>query len=56
MRYCNECKLVIKKFNMQELKQLCKSTNTKPFFHFINKKIGRQKQKIEIKDLKQKKY
>ena len=36
------------------MEQLCKSKNTKPFFNVINKKIGRQKQKIEIKDLKTK--
>ena len=36
------------------MEQLCKPTNTKPFFHFVNKKIGRQKQKIEIKELKTK--
>ena len=38
---------------MQELEQLCKSTNTKLIFNFI-KKNGRQKQKIESKDLKTK--
>ena len=50
-RHCNDCKSAIKNFNRQELEQLCKSTNTKPFFSFTIKKIGRQKQKIEIKDL-----
>ena len=53
-RHCNDCKLAIKNFNRKELEQLCKSKNTKPFFNFINKKIGRQKQKTEIKDLKTK--
>ena len=47
-----ECKEAYKKSYISELDNICKQNNTKSFFNFINKKIGREKTPIMLKDLK----
>ena len=45
---CKEYKMAVKKFNIENVKKLCKNKNTKSFFNFINKKLGRENPKTII--------
>ena len=48
---CTECKRAMKDNNIYKVNQICKSSDTKAFYNFINYKLGREKPSIIIRDV-----
>ena len=42
--------MAVRKFKIENVKEICKNKNTKSFLHFINKKLGREHPKTIITD------
>ena len=44
------CKVALKKFHVNKMKAICNSKNIKHFYEYVNRKLGRSKSSIVLKD------